>query len=293
MTFALSSKKLQFVLPQLPILPTAESVGPGVRRWLESFYQIQQSRDAFIAEAFDILAGHRTIVGAIADRPDPVGSGVTFIANDDGEETQYVDLGTWVELTETITVENPFTGTLPDGGIRWEDSKIKGSQVKLLGVSNLPDWEQFQDDGAGSTGVYTWHFDKNTLEQVFYDDQITHMYKAGSEIRPHIHWAPTTAGGGVVKWGVELTWAAKGDVFPTTETWETLSPAEGVARRYQTSEFDPVTLPEIKESTFFLMRLYRDAADGEDTYDADAAWLGFDFHLQHEKMGTTGEHTGS
>ena len=81
------------------------------------------------------------------------------------------------------------------------------------GGVNDPNLVQVKDNGSGSTGVYTYQFDNNTEEELFFAAQIPHAWKEGSNIYPHVHWYPTNTDTGNVIWGLEYTWANVNGTF--------------------------------------------------------------------------------
>jgi len=84
-------------------------------------------------------------------------------------------------------------------GVFFDDLRVAASSVKLTGLKQ-PTWEKLLDNGSGSTGVYTLAFPHNTETEVFFNVQIPHIYRFGSDFRPHVHWLTDNTGTGTVKW---------------------------------------------------------------------------------------------
>ena len=174
----------------------------------------------------------------------------------------------------------------------WDDLRVPLSSTKP-GATKIPGFAQWRDNGAGSTGVFAHHFDPSTEEQLFFDAQLPHTYKQGSEIRPHLHYvlpsAPTA--GQTLKFGLEYTWSNVNGLFPTTEiiyATETFTGDE-VANTQYIAGFDPdISESTMKISAMISCRLFRDAAD--DTYAADAIVLEVDFHYQVDALGSGAEY---
>lgn len=172
----------------------------------------------------------------------------------------------------------------------WEDLRVPLTATKGAGVKD-PGFGKIGDDGAGSTGVYAYLFDKDAEEELFFHAQIPHAFKWGTEIRPHVHWKATTAGAGSVVWGLELAVAnMMGDFSDTTIIW-VAAPAAGVTARHMVANLPPVSGSGLRESAMLICRAFRDATSAlaTDDYDADAAFLEIDFHLQVDRMGTVDE----
>lgn len=161
-----------------------------------------------------------------------------------------------------------------------------------IGVANDPDFAQLQDDGSTSVGVFAYLFDPSTREEVFFDVILPHSYKEGTDIDPHIHWCPTSTNTGSVVWGLEYTTHSNGDTIPTTTTITVTDAADGTSLKHQIAEFAAIDGTSLIESSIISCRLFRDAANGSDTYTGDAAGIVIDFNIEVEKLGSDEEYPG-
>lgn len=70
----------------------------------------------------------------------------------------------------------------------WEDIIIDG--FALRGGSTPPDVIPFGPSG----GLYASGFNGGSTTEIVYGSfEIPHSYKEGTDLHPHIHWAPTTS----------------------------------------------------------------------------------------------------
>ncbi|GAH65568.1 unnamed protein product [marine sediment metagenome] len=178
----------------------------------------------------------------------------------------------------------------------FEDVRVPLAATKKGGLSD-PDFVQFQDNGAASTGVYVWAFDPGGEEEMFFECQILHAYREGTTIYPHVHWAPDGNGGAgdVVSWGLEYTWANIGGDFGNTTiiSANAHTPADAALvgdRHYLTSL--PVIVGAGKTiSSMLSCRIFRDAAGvlRVDDYANDAFLLEIDFHVEFNSLGSRTE----
>lgn len=187
-----------------------------------------------------------------------------------------------------------FDGTdlqeVAKGRYRWADYEVPLTGVKLAG-SKDPGFDVF----AG--GVRAYAFDPSTLEEVFVTAQVPHDYVEGSDVHPHVHWSPKTAGTGLVGWGLEYTYAARGSVFPSVGTVYTNTPIPAppggtlAANGHYLSTFGALPGSALTISWVLLGRLFRDAtgAGTADTYAADVFGLSFDIHYLSTGDGSRGE----
>ena len=170
----------------------------------------------------------------------------------------------------------------------WDDIKINGLGVRL-GSVNPPGWTQFRDDGAGSSGTYLYGFDDAAEEQVFFEIQIPHKYKQGTDLKFHIHWSTTTGNAGDCVWALEYSVVHIDGVFPETSTISAACTASGVAYTHEIHDVGTIDGTGLKESSVLVGRLYRDATAVADTLTGDALLVSADFHYELEKMGTDNE----
>jgi len=175
-----------------------------------------------------------------------------------------------------------------DSELRWEDLRFPFVGAKP-GVANPPGFAQMLDDGSSSTGVYAYHFDKATEEQMFFEAQMPHKWKEGSTVYPHVHWTPTDAGGGSVVWGLEYTLATINGAYGNTTIITATDAADGTAFKHQVVAFPTIDMTGIDVSGIIVCRGFRKAADASDDYDADAIGLEMDFHIQIDDRGSQDE----
>jgi hypothetical protein len=175
----------------------------------------------------------------------------------------------------------------------WNDVKIN---MFNLGGVNDPVFSKAFDDGAGSNGVYLWRFGHTTVDhEVFFSCQMTHSWKIGSAIYPHVHWVPAVTASGKVKWGLEYTLTNVGGMYPDNTTIITANqhlPADTtlISKKHYTTSFAPIEMLDKKESVLIICRLFRQPTDGvNDTYGNFAGLLDFDFHYQADKLGSISE----
>jgi hypothetical protein len=177
------------------------------------------------------------------------------------------------------------TVTLVGTATAWDDDLRVPLSSITRGAANAPDLAKFLDNGAGSDGVFAFLFDAGTEEKAFFACQLPHNWKEGTDLKYHVHWAPTTTGGGNVVWGLEYTWSNIDGTFAAT-TLTTVTDAAGTtAYKHLMTDAQTIAGSGKTHSSMIMARVYRKAADAADTYGADAALLEVDFHYEIDGFG--------
>jgi hypothetical protein len=177
----------------------------------------------------------------------------------------------------------------------WDDLRVNILSVRVPAAAG-PDFVQFKDDGAASTGVFTYAFDPASEEQVYFSTQLPHQWKEESTIYPHIHWTPAVSGtaGQKVSWGLEYTMANVLGTFGNTTivssnahigTDTTLA----AGKMYITPLGPGIDMTGQVLSTVLICRLFRDATGALNTDDLaqDALGLSVDFHYEIDAFGSS------
>jgi len=198
-----------------------------------------------------------------------------------------------VEADGTIRSDGPAT--------TWDDLMVFPDATTKSG-SNVPTWTKFGGNGS-SQGVFLWLFDPNTEQELYFCVQIPHSYKIGSTLQPHVHWTTTTGtpSGTNVVWGLEYTIMKIGGNFSTTTTILTANSVisqvgtlTGVGQHLIT-QFSGIASGaspnNIDISTIIICRLFRKAADTNDTFASPVALLGFDLHYEKDTQGSRDPYT--
>ncbi len=134
-------------------------------------------------------------------------------------------------------------------------------------------------DAYGFNGV-------NTTEEMSGSFEVIHDYKEGTDLRPHIHWAPSNANAGSVKWQMEITVATVGQAYTSVSTISATQASNGVDREHQAVEFDIIDGSTFTIGTVIHFRLFRDPTDGADTYGSDAILLSLGVHYEIDGDGS-------
>jgi hypothetical protein len=172
--------------------------------------------------------------------------------------------------------------TLNGSATTFDDLRVSGLSVKVN--ASAPDLVAF---APATTNLLVYGFDgAATSEQVYFAIQLPHSYKEGTDITPHVHWTPTTADAGNVKWFLEYSWANTSVAFAAPTTITVTQAAGGTAWVQNKAFFSSISGAGKTISSMLICRLYRNPADAADTYEHDATLLEFDFHFEQDTLGS-------
>lgn len=198
-----------------------------------------------------------------------------------------------VHASQPSGQEPGYAVATSDGGIyqihgAWDDLRVPLTSTKL-GGSKDPSFSKWQDNGAGSLGVFAYEFSKTIEQEVYGIAQLPHTYMDGTDIFPHLHWGTlSTNASGTVIFGLEYTIVGKDEATPnTTVIEETITFTENIAGQERingwTGGIDAATW-NLTISDLILFRMYRKAAS--DTFDATVHVFEIDFHFQKDSNGS-------
>lgn len=187
----------------------------------------------------------------------------------------------------------------------WEDLRVPLTASRP-GPLNPPTLAKFLDNGAGSVGIYTCSFSYEALankeEQLWFNAQLPHKYKQGTDIEVHIHWSPAVTGGlnELVKWGLEYGWKNIDGIFETsTIIFSDASSASTatrsgdstlIAKKHYVSDIDTIAGSSKQISSLIGCRIFRNSSDPDDTLAQSVFGLEVDFHFQIDTVGSRQEY---
>ena len=211
------------------------------------------------------------------------GKGSVFGGGDEGESSNEGLQKQFYSLMDSIVFKDELVAYLssvinntePNEYV-YDDLRVAATSVKVGGAA--PGFEAF----LGTTKTYL--FDKTGDEEVHFNCQLPHSYEEGTDIIPHVHWAPVDTDTGDVVWGLEYTWQNIDGTFPATTTIVIADDADGTAYKHQVATFAAISGTGKTISSILVCRLFRDVS--ADDYNEDAAFLEVDFHFRKDSRGS-------
>lgn len=149
------------------------------------------------------------------------------------------------------------------------------------------------------SGLYLYDFDNaaaGSEKEVFFNVQMPHGWREGTEVYPHVHWLNKTAGGAgeLIRWGLEYSVTAIGAAFPATTTiYGTTIEGGGLITTVDShliTSFAPIAMTGNRISTVIVCRMFRNSSDAADTYTGTAGLLYIDWHYQTGRPGSRNEY---
>lgn len=181
----------------------------------------------------------------------------------------------------TLIRPGRFAGGLPEWGDGpfWEDLTFPATGINPPGAVSDPD----RDTNDG-----TLLFAASGVEVIVGVAQLPHCWIEGSEIRPHVHWGPTTTGAGTVLWRLGYSIANIGSPFPAFSLLSVEADASEVAEDHLVAAFGEIDMTGFTISA--NIKWYVARIGGSDTYADDAKFYDFDIHYQSDRPGSRQEY---
>lgn len=199
------------------------------------------------------------------------------------------------DLASGNTDRDQVTGGLTVQSITYAHPYTLDEQVALAGINPVGPATAPTEDPAGEG----WLFSGVTTDNVaVIGRQINHNSEQGTvTIVPHIHWRKTTAAAGNVVWRLEYKLAAVGGDFgdyvqvgTDQKTPIAATVDNSTATRHLITSFGNLSIP-VGLSTKIFFKLTRVASDTiNDTYNADALAMSFDYHFRVDSPGSSEEY---
>lgn len=153
-----------------------------------------------------------------------------------------------------------------------------------------PDVLAGDPDGPGlilfSGGIYAYSYPNSQVTQSYANFDVPLQWASGTDLYAGIHWSPGAATlTGTVRFGLEFVGAPLGGVFNSPSTMYFESAADGTAYKHYRGLSAPVSGAAVSANQRFLIRIFRDGAHVNDTFNGDIFIIGIDFYYQVNKFG--------
>lgn len=139
-------------------------------------------------------------------------------------------------------------------------------------------------NGDAYLDCYAFSGTNSTPDEIHGSIEVLHDYKEGSDIVFHVHWAPTTAAIGNVKWQLRFAWFNPLGI-PAGVTQTVVDTTSGIAWQEQNSSFIISGVGKTMGSRFIFC-LFRDPVDALDTYAANVAAYDMGIHYEKDTLGS-------
>jgi len=167
----------------------------------------------------------------------------------------------------------------------YEDANV--GTVSLRAGASAPDLIQLR-----GSNVYAYAFNGGvTTEQLFGAIEVPHSADENATITFHVHWMPTSAAAGNVRWALEYYLVSPDTTIPAAaNAVVVVQAAAGIAWRDQRADFPTIPQgadPALVIGSQLVFRFYRNPNHADDTYAADACVHGtIGFHYQINSVGS-------
>ena len=166
----------------------------------------------------------------------------------------------------------------------WDDLQIGLSSVRVP-AAGAPTWTAYK-------GGYVLAFDGTSTDIIYFEAEILHSYKEGTDLEFHIHYVPEDNTAGNVRWVFTHSWANEDAAFPGETTETTIVATPEVTDQHTEATIDDITGTGKTISSVLICSLARTGGHGDDTYNAKSIYLiHADFHFEMDTVGSREEET--
>lgn len=190
--------------------------------------------------------------------------------------------GSTVSRASGSEVEGDGTLKFNDGATVWNDINLSVSSMASVGATVL------DVVAVGGNNFRAFVGTGAVVQQCDGSLELLHDYKEGSDIVPHIHWMPEDANAGDVKFSLGYRWWNRGAAMPAETVLTLTVAAPGVQYQELRSSWAAISGTGKEIGSRFVFRIFRDPADGADTYAHYAIALDFGVHYEKDTVGSRG-----
>ena len=227
----------------------------------------------------------------------------------EGRLDEVVILNRAITATEVLQLYNDGAGTYTSAGAT---GLVAGYHLDVVTAQVATDLSANSNDGAGvpvaseptqedglilpgSKGIFAYKFEPGVDQELFFNTQLPHRWKVGTDLKPHYHAIFQGAATGDIKIGLEFITLAPGQEVPATTTTITKTSTLGATGRDRHAIVafnDDITINTTtgNVSTMMMGRFYRMGSDAADTYLDDVILLEFDMHFIVDSDGSDEEY---
>lgn len=199
------------------------------------------------------------------------GAGITrFSVDGNGNVTTADDLTLYTPSQKTLKLSTPVYKDINIGGTSLGTGPAEPSLINLDNTN---------------IKVYAMSGTNPTPDELYGSFELQHDYKEGTPLHPHIHFLPTTSDAGNVKFFLEY-YLRDDNALKLTGTLSSVSSTGSIAWQEIRTEFGTISNSSIKIGSQIFFRLYRDAADVQDTYSFDVALSTVGIHYEIDTVGS-------
>ena len=164
----------------------------------------------------------------------------------------------------------------------WDDMI---TSVNPVASQIAPSIVKYADNAVGSTGVWGYGFDEGKTQDISVSTQMSHRYKVGSDLYPHIHLSvPTHEAVNFIQFGLEYFIDNIGSAYTVTTTINTASLACPNAKTHVVLPLPTIAGAGIDISSIFYGRLVRNTIAND--YTGAVNVLSFDLHYMVDSVGS-------
>jgi hypothetical protein len=190
----------------------------------------------------------------------------------------------------------PLSSTELDDNWRLMQTRTGDGWFDNVSQLYLRDTEFSADPAVFVGGISLRRFIPGEMREAFAEFHIPHTWKPGTMMYPHVHFTTLSPLAGTVRWGFEYIFARtqRSDAFTqypaTTETIYLEQPITANTERthfvVEAPEGQGIPGTNLEVDGMILVRVFRDGAHVNDTFEADVFGITVDLHTEIDRYAT-------
>lgn len=160
----------------------------------------------------------------------------------------------------------------------WEELVVNMSQARTP-ASSAPTWMPYK-------GSQVPAFSPSQVNVIYFDVQIPHSYKEGTDLIANIHIAYPDNNAGDSRWYLTTSWANHSETFPVATSDDEIVPSPTTTDYHQCYNIGTISGIGKTMRSVLLCSIQRTGTHLDDTYPSDIYLLEMDFMYQKDTIGS-------
>lgn len=168
----------------------------------------------------------------------------------------------------------------------WDDMTVSASSLNVGSSIKPPPYTKLADTGSGSDGVFSFAFEEGKTQDLLISTQLTHKYKEGTDLHPHMHISvPTHEADKLIQFSFEYFLVSVGSPYTVSKVITSVPLVCPAAKTHSILPLPAISGAGVTISAILTGRLVRDIV-ALNSYTGAVNLLSFDLHIETDSLGS-------